>query len=279
MQRADFVFQIYFEKMELFENVKSDFVISYKLFSLPTIEVDRLNSPPGTIEINQGKRMMLKIPQTEVVDSCPLEISIRAPRAGHTSVRLSQDKIKLQNNFEQALQNPNRYVQQKFEHQLKGKRDDYFAAITFSVSLCYTSSTMTENEGSPPIILGTMKDQDDKMNKTKTKSIKKSTKMTIDRSKSKRAPLIPEIPETRSRSIFYFDKGDLLEENRILAEEISRLTELVGRLREIVDQYEVSESSTRRTQTGNTWKPQQNGQRTDFIYKPAGLRPNRRTVH
>ena len=265
MERADFVFQIFFEQMDLNENVDSEIIIMFRLFQLSSVEVFRNKCSPGTIVINEGKRMMLKIPQVEVVDGCPLEICIRAPRPGHTSVRLAQDKINLGILFEKALQFPNRYVQKKYVTELKGKRDQTFGTMEFSISVCYTSSSMRECEG-PPLVLTSSAFNEPKKEK---RTISRAT-ATFNR---ERSPLIPVIPETRKRSIFYFDKGDLLEENRQLAEEITHLTELVQRLHEVVDQYEEPKTRTRAVKTQKeARKPFQTGGRSDFIYHPPGMK-------
>ena len=266
MERADFVFQIFFEQMDLNEQLDSEFIIMFRLFQLSSVEVYRNKCPPGTIVINEGKRMMLKIPQVEVVDGCPLELVVRSPRPGHTSVRLAQNRIKLGLQFEKALQYPNRYVQKKYVTDFKGKRDEAFGTIEFSISVCYTSSTMRNYEGPPLIMTSSIAPQEQK--KEKKTTISRAT-ATYNR---ERSPLIPVIPETRKRSIFYFDKGDLLEENRQLAEEITHLTELVQRLHEVVDQYEEPKVRARTARAERERKPFQTGGRTDFIYHPPGAK-------
>lgn len=254
--------------MELNNRIETDFIIMYRLFMLPAVEVFRTRSPPGTVNISEGKRMMLKIPQAEVIEACPIEITIRAPRPGHTSVRLAQDRIKLSAQFEKALQNPSRYVQAQYIGNLKGKRDDDFGSINFTVSVCYTSASMHDYQG-PPLFMT----QGSNFNE---KSIQQKTnKSRMTSAGSKRSPLIPEIPETRTRSIFYFDKKDLLEENRMLAEEIEHLTNLVQRLHDVVDQYEVPQKA----QTQRAQKQKQatfSGGRSDYIYHPPGMKTTRR---
>ncbi|EAY10604.1 hypothetical protein TVAG_282040 [Trichomonas vaginalis G3] len=269
MERAEFVFQIFFDTMELNNRIEADFIIMYRLFMLPAVEVFRSRSPPGTVNISEGKRMMLKIPQAEIIEACPIEITVRAPRPGHTSVRLAQDRIKLSAQFEKALQNPNRYVQAQYIGNFKGKRDDDFGSINFTVSVCYTSASMRDYQG-PPLFMTQGSNFNEKNANTKTKS--RLTSMN-----SKRSPLIPEIPETRTRSIFYFDKKDLLEENRILAEEIEHLTNLVQRLHDVVDQYEVPKKAQTARSQQKRQKTQYNttGGRTDFIYHPPGINKSR----
>jgi len=231
MERADFIYQIFVEKIHIDGFRADEITISYKLFSLPSVEIDNLHITKGEVEVNKGKRMVLKIPQIEVVGQCPLEISLRSPKQGHTSVRLASERVSLQNCFEQSLQNPNRYVHQSFSKCFHGKRDGELATLYFKVSLCYTSSTMEEQFDKKPISLADEEDENARKNIVTPKPAR-------PRPVNNRAPLIPDIPETRKRSIFYFDKRDLLEENKVLTDEISQLTNLISNLQKVIEQHE-----------------------------------------
>lgn len=295
MERADFIYQIFFDKMELEQKISSDIIMSYKLFSLPLVEVDRINASPGTINISQGKRMLLKIPQIELIDYCPLELVFRIPRPGHTSVGLAHSIINLQYVFERSLQEPNRYVQRKFVHQIKDKKGGNMGVIVFYVSVCYTSSS-AQVINAPPIVLDAGEGDnhaknlggdhilDNDSDKSKAKSNKNyAVRATEYYERTGREPLIPVIPETRKRSIFYFDKGDLLEENRMLSDEITRLTSLVSKLKDVVERYETHGSLVKSARKGqdsyvpkNKRYQQTSGGRADFIYHPPGLNTQRR---
>ena len=269
MERAEFVFQIFFDQMELLEHLDSEFILTFRLFQLSSIEIFSNNCPPGTVVINEGRRMVLKIPQAEVIDGCPLEVCVRQPRQGHTTARLAQNQTKLGIQFERALQNPNRYVQKRYETELKGKRGQVFGTISFTVSVCYTSSSVREYDGPPLTMTASCIANEqtgrDKKKKTVTRGVTTATTMR------ERSPLVPVIPETRKRSIFYFDKNDLLEENRALAEEITHLTELVQRLRDVVDQYEEPKVKARTVKAQGQAQRNQTA-RTDYIYHPPGLK-------
>jgi hypothetical protein len=274
MERAEFIFQIFFDQMELIEHVDSEFIITFRLFQLSSIEIFNNNSRPGTVVINEGRRMVLKMPQAGVIDGCPLEICIRQPRQGHTTARIAQNQTKLGIQFEKALQNPNRYVQKKYETEIKGKRDQIFGIISFTVSVCYTSSSVREYEGPPLTMTASVVANEQKASGSKKKLASRAVRTTS----RKRDPLIPVIPETRTRSIFYFDKNDLLEENKALVEEITRLTELVQRLRDVVDQYEEPKAQTRAARAQKQAKKSQTA-RSEYIYRPPGLKKRTTTTH
>jgi hypothetical protein len=107
-----------------------------------------------------------------------------------------------------------------------------------------------------PIILRGDSDPDSDLGPIPDRPGKRKEKRTMTR-----PPLAPDPPALRGRSIFYFDRQELMEENAVLEAEIARLTGVVGRLREIVEQHQPK-------------KPKENPKvdlRTDCIYHPPGL--------
>lgn len=268
MERASFYFQIFFESIDLQEKLSSEFTILVRLFQLPVIEIDKLQGPPGFYEIQTGKRLSLKMPFIEVLDECPMFVLVRTPRPGHTSERRCQHRVKLQNVFRHAIETPRRYVQQKFKEVLKGKNDQPFASVVFTVSVCYTSSTQEAVTNFEPIILQPQLSPEFEISKPKNTGKK-------DMATNTRPPLAPEPPETRTRSIFYFDRKDLMEENKQLAAEIRRLTDLVQRMKVIVEEHK-AETKPRRAQARSMRRgpPPANPEvkaRTDYIYHPQGM--------
>lgn len=268
MERASFYFQIFFESIDLQEKLNTEFTLLFRLFQLPVIEVDTLQGMPGYYEIQTGKRLSLKMPFIEVLDECPLFLLVRTPRPGHTSERRCQHRLKLQRVFRHAIEAPRRYVQQKFTEVLKEKNDQVFGNVVFTVSVCYTSSTQEALTNLEPIILQPQLSTDfGSLIKSKNFGRK-------DMATNTRAPLAPDPPETRTRSIFYFDRKDLMEENRQLAAEIRRLTDLVQQMKNIVEEHK-AETKPRKAQ-GRTVRRKPAGQpeskvRTDYIYHPPGL--------
>lgn len=274
MERAEFIFQIFFDTFEIMQKL-NDFSIFIRLFNLPMIEIDRLSGLTGIFELNTGKRLTLKMPYVEVLDECPLYLFIKSPKPGHTSERKCQHKISLQNIFSHAIQNPGRYVQQHFLEMLKSRNDERLGRISFTISICYTSSTQEDLTNLTPIVIQNQSSTESDYS-LKTAVVKKK-----DMGINTRVPLAPDPPETRTRSIFYFDKKELLEENRSLAQQIKLLTDQVQRLKAVIDTYQEEETSTgktskrskkdpdsqRRAQTGY----QQQKFRTDYIYHPPGL--------
>ena len=126
-----------------------------------------------------------------------------------------------------------------------------------------------------PIIIQTQSSSESDLS-LKTATVKKK-----DMAINTRVPLAPDPPETRTRSIFYFDKKELLEENRILEQQIKQLTDQVQRLKSVIDTYQQEEGSdTRNTKRSkkdiDAQKKAQTGYqpqkfRTDYIYHPPGL--------
>lgn len=275
MERAEFVFKIIFDTFELMQKL-SDFSIYIRLFSLPMIEIHRLSGITGVFELQTGKSLTLKMPYAEILDECPMYIFIKSPKPGHTSERKCQHKISLQNLFSLAIQNPGRPVQQHFDKSLKNKNDDsLLGRISFGIRVRYTSSTKEDLTNLTPIIIQDHSSTESDLG-VKTATVKKK-----DMAINTRVPLAPDPPETRTRSIFFFDKNELLEENRNLAQQIKQLTDQVQRLKSVIDAYEQEEISEvksarrakkdldaqRRAQTG--YQPQK--LRTDYIYHPPGL--------
>ncbi|OHT00331.1 hypothetical protein TRFO_07999 [Tritrichomonas foetus] len=267
MERAEFIFQIFFDTFELNQKINNDFTIFIRLFNLPMIEIDRISGLPGVFELSTGKRLTLKMPYIEVLDECPLYIFIKTPRPGHTAERRCQHKVQLQNVFSHAIQNPGRYVQQRFVEIIKGRSDEKFGKMVFTVSTCYTSSTQEILTNLTPIIIHAQSSTESDL------SLKGATKKK-EMGTNTRVPLAPDPPETRSRSIFYFDKNELLEENRILAQEIKQLTDLVQRLKEVINSYQDEPSQNRQKKQRRT-EPIQPA-RSDYIYHPPGLQTARR---
>ena len=267
MERASFYFQIFFESIELHEKLNTELALLVRLFQLPVIDIDRVQGPPGYYEIQTGKRLTLKMPFIEVLDSCPLYIMIRTPRPGHTSERRCQHRVSLQALLTHAIETPKRYIQQRFCELLRGRNDQPFANVVFTVSVCYTSSTQEMITNLEPIILNPQ--ASDSPSQGMTPRSKKR-----DMATNTRPPLAPDPPETRTRSIFYFDRQELMEENKQLAGEIQRLTDLVQRMKEIVEEHKAETRQTPRKQPRQqaaTPKP-----RTDYIYHPPGLSQRRR---
>jgi hypothetical protein len=257
MERADFVFQIFFETLELRAKLSHDFGLFIRLFQLPVIEIDRLSGPPGVFELSTGKKLSLKMPFIEVLDSCPLWVMIRTPRPGHTTERRAEHLVPLQNIFSHAIQRPGRFVQQHFNEVVRDRSNEPCANIAFSVSVCYTSSTQEALTNLKPIILHGESSSDSDV------SLKPAAKVRKDTATMTRVPLAPDPPVTRDRSIFYFDRNDLMEENKLLEAEIKRLTGRVGELKDIVGHHQ--NDPAKQNPKAKT------GPRSEFIYRPPGL--------
>lgn len=267
MERAEFVVQVFFDNIELFEKVSSEFTILIRFFELSMIEIDKLSGEPGVLEVQSGKRLTLKMPPVEALDVCPMYIFIRTPRPGSTTARKYHHKIHLQNAFNQAIQNPGRYVQQQFTESIRGSGSTTFATVQFAVSICYTSSTQEALTNLEPIMIRPQSSMESEV------SIKSSSAKRKDMSTNTRTPLAPDPPETRTRSIFYFDRQELMEENTLLVEEINRLSDLVQRLREIVESHDQEKPTTKKKRAPPpqaTTKPL----RSEYIYNPPSLRRN-----
>ena len=274
MERAEFLFQIFFETFELFQRENSDLSIFVRLFNLPMIEIDKVHGLSDFTEVSTGKRLTLKMPYVEVLDECPLFIFVKSPRSGRTSERRSQHKVKLQNIFAHAIQNPGRYVQQRFTELLLCKHDERFARAAFTVSVCYTSSTQESITDLTPIIIHSQSSTESDLSLKASTRKKETSTMT-------RTPLAPDPPETRDRSIFYFDKNELLEENRVLAEEIRQLTDMVQRLKEIINNYQGNQeqnyyNNSPKRRVVNTEPIRTVGGRSDYVYHPPGLQTTKR---
>lgn len=263
MERAEFIFQIFFDSFDLQEKLKDEFTLMIRLFQLPVIEIDKMRGPPGTFDISTGKRLSLKMPYVEVLDACPMFIMLRTPRPGHTSERKCQRRVSLQNIFQHSIQSPGRYVQQKFTEVLKGRNDQVIGTVMFTVSVNYCSSSQETLTNLEPIVLRPQSSTDSELSiNHSSKPIRKDCGVMVK-------SVIPDVPETRSRSVFYFDKQDLMEENRQLASEIQRLTDLVQRMKNIVKEHEEEtkqKSGRRRTVTRDAAPP-----RPNYIYRPPGL--------
>ena len=256
MERAEFIFQIFFDKIDIKLENLGNLIISYKLLSLPSVDIDTiLINNTETYEISKGKRINIKIPQIEILNYCPLEIYLRSPRSGHTSTRLSFEKISLQEKFELSLQNPNIFIKDYYAIFFKGKREEKIADLQFSLHICYTSSSMIHLISKDPIVLSEKPDVEQK------KDIKLSNR-TVSRKLSNRAPLIPDIPKIRTRSIFYFSKKDLLDENKYLTEEISKLSKMVQKLQDVIESNAVHKPIVTKTELKNP---------NNYIYRPPEL--------
>lgn len=268
MERASFYFQIFFESVEVHARVNTDIDLLIRLFQLPVIDVDKLPGSSGYSPIQTGKRLNLKMPFIEVLDTCPLFLLIRTPRPGHTSERTCQHRVSLQRLFKHAIETPKRYIQQKFCELLHGRNDQPFATLVFTVSVCYVSSTQETLTNLTPIVLSTSLENQTPVTPTRTRK--------RDMATNTRPPLAPDPPETRTRSIFYFDRQELMEENRQLAAEIQRLTDLVQRMKQIVDEHNAETVSQPKRAKQSKAQRQVESRRTDYIYHPPGLSPRRK---
>jgi hypothetical protein len=258
MERAGFIFQIFFESLNLSDHGNTEFSISFRLFQLPVIDVARKSGPPGRFDLSVGKRLTLKMPYVEVLDECPLFLLFRLPRAGRSNDRTPAHRVNLQTIFDLAIRTPGRYIQQHFNERLTGPNGELLATVQFTLSICYTSSTQEEAMSLPPITVPAESSMEEDASQRSTSRAKKDVAVN-----TREFP--PEIPETRRRSIFFFDRADLMEENRVLAAEIRELTAMVQRLRDVVD--------TRRTETQNARLKGDRRHRTDYIYHPRVWRP------
>jgi hypothetical protein len=102
-----------------------------------------------------------------------------------------------------------------------------------------------------------------------------ASQRSIDRSKGDAAvmtrELPPPVPDTRRRTIFSFDRAELMEENKALTAEIRELTALVERLREVIQMNE-----GRKKGGGGRKVIENRTHRSDSIYHPPGLAVRKR---
>ena len=265
MERADFVLQIFFKEVRFSKEVtdKNPSVvlsnqcgINFKLFDLSTIPLEPHFSP-NKFEPT-GKKITLKIPSCEILFECPLSVFLGNILPDRTFQILGKTRISLQENFENSLQNPGRIVQKSFSNIQIHHHRIPLATISFEISISYTSSTQESIEN--PIILPEYHSESDSTTKA-TQIIKK------DISTNTRVPLAPDIPETRTRTIFYFDKEDLMKENKDLSEDIQALTLKVQELRNIIEIYE-SEKRSKAKPIKKKTKASESA-RSGLIYHPV----------
>lgn len=271
MERAEFTFQIYFDTFDLKQRLNDSFSLNIRLFDLPSIKIEKMAGLPGNFDIKVGKSLILKMPYVEILDECPLSLIIKASKPEKTSLRKMVHKIQLQNIFSLAIQNPNRPVDQKFIEVLKMRSNQEFGTLNFKIRVTYTSSTQESLVNLPPIVVQNQLSMESEMSAKKT-TIKKKEVGTDAKYY---------VPDSRTRSIFFFDKNELLEENRQLTQEIESLKELVDGLKCVLNSYDGGDNSnqagsarergrkasTQKAQSGYVPKPM----RTDFIYQPPGL--------
>jgi hypothetical protein len=122
--------------------------------------------------------------------------------------------------------------------------------LTFSVSVCYISSLEPDGFDPTPIVL----------------PMEGRPRERRQEADAKTRDFPPGIPTNRERSIFHFDKKELIEENTVLTAEISRLTEAVQWLRQ------VAEAHAPRTAIAKRKEPIEAAHGPDYVYHPPGLR-------
>jgi len=153
---------------------------------------------------------------------------------------------------------PNTYFKQDFSPIITDRKGKKFGKAVFSITICYTSSTreaITNWKNVQPILIEN--ETQTTTNSNKNKKQKTTTKIR------ERSPLITEIPDTGRRSIFYFDKADLKEENLQLEKEIQYLTARVQNLKEIISQYEEEPVKKSKPKSRDI---DQNKTRTEYFY-------------
>jgi hypothetical protein len=265
MERASFIFQIFFESATISESTSNnEFAIGFRLFQLPMIEVCRKAGPAGRFDLSIGKRMTLKMPYVEILDECPLFLLIRSPRPGRTGDRTPPHRLTLQSVFGFALRTPGRYIRQHFDASIATSNGRQFATIQFTVSICYISSTQNEAAALPPITLPTESSVDDDVSQKTIQKVKRDVGIM-----TREFP--PPVPDSRRRTIFYFDRAELMEENKALATEIRELTAHVQQLKAIIGEHGQRGTKHQKTEMGDR------KQRTDYIYHPPGLELTKRT--
>jgi hypothetical protein len=161
----------------------------------------------------------------------------------------------LQSVFSFAVRTPGRYIQKHFSEAIHDGAHKLLATVHFAVSLCYTSSGQGEAPAAAPMVLPAESSAEEDASQRSAVRPKKS-KATYVRQ------VTPEIPQQRNRSIFYFDRGDLMEENEALATEVANLRRQVERLKGVVGEARDPRRTSDRQLAGN---------RTDYIYHPPGL--------
>jgi hypothetical protein len=262
MERAGFIFQVFFDSIDIKECLSEKFSIVFRLFQLPVVEaVSERSGPPGRLDLSLGKRLRLKMPYVEILDLCPMLIVLRTARAGHAHDRKCRVDVNLQNIFTHAIHSPGRYIQQRFNEDFKG-REGVFGTLSFTISTCYTTSTQEEYHDIAAVSLRPEPSVDDDGSQRSAPRMRKEIGVM-----TREFP--PPIPNTRQRTIFYFDRTDLMAENQVLSEEIKRLTEMVNSLKAIVDAQKPQQPP--KTTTPKTERPPPHKHKADYIYHPPGL--------
>lgn len=238
MDRAEFVFQIFFESINLGENAIPPFSLGFQIFSQQIYQIAPCESSrkyTGKVPISAGKRMNLKIPTVETLFDCPLSISLRVTSKGKTSKTIGQLTVSLQSVFKNSLQNSGKYIQKQFI-QAVGKIHGEPIVVDFSVSICYTSSSQEAIEQATPALI---RMESESLIETITERPVKKRDISTN-TQSLYAPL----PETRKRSIFSFDKAELMQESKQLENEIMALSDRIEQLKKYIDDHEKQSKTT-----------------------------------
>jgi hypothetical protein len=165
-----------------------------------------------------------------------------------------------------AFETPKRYLQQEFKNEiLRSKSDEVFAVTNFTVSVCYAASIKDATIDTTPIEF--------QPKETAVKSV------PVKPQKAATHSYAPPDRHTRDRSIFYFQRAELMGENEALWNQIQRLSARVEQLKSIVEDHKTnadrrSEAMDEEKLAGNPKKKVD--ERTKFRYYPPGLgRANR----
>jgi hypothetical protein len=256
MERAEFVFQVFFETATIPEGSgPSEFSLSFRLFELPSVAVAHQAGGPGDVDLSTGKRIALKLPYVEVLEDCPLTLFYRSPRPQRTDARAPPHRVNLHAVFSFAVRAPGRCIQKHFSEPIRDAARRLLATVHFAVNLVYAASGQGDAPRIAPLVLPAESSAEEDASQRSAARAKRARGTYV-------REVTPEVPQRRVRSIFYFDRADLMEENRVLAAEVATLRRQVGELRTVVGEARAEARGPQSDRWAN---------RTDYIYHPPGL--------
>jgi hypothetical protein len=253
MEPASFLVQVFFENVVITESPTCEFSIRFRLFHLPIVDVTRKTRRPGRWDLSIGKRLTLRMPALGIFSDCPMLLLFHTRSSRRESKSSCQLTLNLQPLFTSAIRSPRCPIRQHLSERLTGLTGEHLADLEFSVTVCFGIGDQGEVTSSAPIEIPSKSPSPPSPT---TERVGPKTGVVL-------GALYPNMTPTRQRSISYFNKEELTEENRILSERLADLTDVVRELKDVMHMMQI-DLGTPRPRAAPL-------HRTADVYHPPGL--------